>query len=86
MILTILSVGVPEYLSNTNGWDANVLTFADKELLAICNHFKTPLENAGFTGDSNELLEQWHDMVEYASKYLNTSSTEYHHFQNFQYP
>ena len=40
-----------------NSQDANVLTFADNKILEIYNHFKTPLENAGFTGDSDDLLD-----------------------------
>ena len=64
---------------NTNGWDSKDLSFADKEILEVYHHFKTPLENAGFTGDKDDLLEQWHDLIEFASKYLSPSSTEYHH-------
>ena len=43
---------------NTNGWDTNDCSFADEEVLEVYRHFKTPLKNAGFTGDGDDLLEQ----------------------------
>ena len=47
--------------------------------MEVYDRFEIPLRNAGFSGDNDDLLEQWHDSIEYASKYLSPSSTEYHH-------
>ena len=63
---------------NTIGWDINKLSFADQEISELYDHFETPLRNAGFNGDKDDLLEQWHDLIEYSLKYLSPSSTEYH--------
>ena len=40
---------------NTHNCHANVLTFVDNEILEMYNHFKKPLENTGFTGDSGKV-------------------------------
>ena len=63
---------------NTIGWDINNLSFADQEISELYDHFETPLRNASFSGDKDDLLEQWHDLIEYSVKYLSPSLTEYH--------
>ena len=55
---------------NTNAWDTNDLSFADQEIVKLYDHFKTPLKDTGISGDKDDLLEQWHDLIEYVSKYL----------------
>ena len=69
---------------NTIAWDQkdengdNNLMFADEELVDVFSHFEIPLRKAGFNGNKDDLIEQWHDLIEYTVKYLHPSSSDYH--------
>lgn len=64
---------------NTEGWERSSedgdkgLAFADDCLIELYGHFKVPLSNAGTDGALNNLLEQWHCLLEYTKQYLNPS-------------
>ena len=68
---------------NTIAWDQkdengdNNLMFADEEHVDVFSHFEIPLRKAGFNGNKDDLIEQWHDLIEYTVKYLHPSS-DYH--------
>ena len=39
--------------------------------------FETPLKNSGFDGKVADVLQQWHDLVCYTTKFLNPQKTYY---------
>ena len=61
---------------NTDGWirHTNDDAFADEALEELFNFYEQPLKNAGFQGGLSDLLDQWHSVVEYTTKYLNIKS------------
>ena len=68
---------------NTIAWDQNDVTgnpnlFADNDIKKVFTNFEIPLRNAGFSGDEDDLIEQWHDLIEYTVKYLKPETTDYH--------
>ena len=69
---------------NTIAWDQNDengdpnLMFADNDIKKVFTYFEIPLRNAEFSGGVDDLIEQWHDLIEYTVKYLNPATTDYH--------
>lgn len=51
--------------------------FADNYVAALFDHLREPLLKAGLDVTLNSLLEQWHDLVAYATRYLDPSRTHY---------
>jgi hypothetical protein len=45
----------------------------------LYSHFQNPLSNAGLDGSLSDLLEQWHSVIEYTTRYLSLSTTPYLH-------
>ena len=41
-------------------------------------HFEIPLRSAGLSGGVDDLIEEWHDLIEYTVKYLKPATTDYH--------
>ena len=64
---------------NTDGW----LTFKDdpesldKEVEKLYDLYNIALRRAGYDGTINDLLEQWHDITEYAVTYLSPAKVHY---------
>ena len=68
---------------NCKGWERKNengeedVEFADNYVAVLFNHFCEPLLKAGLDVALNSLLEQWHDLVAYATRYLDPSRTHY---------
>ena len=68
---------------NCEGWERKNengeedVEFADNYVAALFDHFREPLLKAGLDVALNSLLEQWHDLVAYATRYLDPSRTHY---------
>ena len=68
---------------NCKGWERKNengeedMEFADNYVAVLFNHFCEPLLKAGLDVALNSLLEQWHDLVAYATRYLDPSRTHY---------
>lgn len=68
---------------NTEGWERMYeegekdLLFADDCVTELYSHFQEPLSNAGLDGSLSDLLEQWHSVIEYTTRYLSPSTTPY---------
>ena len=68
---------------NTEGWERmdeegeKDLLFADECVTELYSHFQKPLSNAGLDGSLSDLLEQWHSVIEYTTRYLSPSTTPY---------
>ena len=64
---------------NTEGWVRSTLDpdFMDNGIEELCDFFETPLKNAGFDGTVADVLQQWHDLVCYTTKFLNPQKTDY---------
>ena len=68
---------------NAEAWVSNdddddeATGFADRELRNVFRRFSTPLRNAGVILTEEEILEEWHNMVEYAQTYLSPGKTNY---------
>ena len=59
-----------------NGWEHQEdRSFGYSAIDNVCKHFKTPLENVQV--DFSLVQEEWHDMVEYATTYLNLVQEDY---------
>ena len=73
---------MPQIL-NTEGWvrtstDGDVdLEFADDTIAKLQHHFETPLLSAGMTSSTADLINQWHELLQYAHEYLSVSTTPY---------
>ena len=71
-------------IMHTAAWDQNDengdsnLMFADNDIKKVFTHFKIPLRRTGFSGGVDDLIEEWHDLIEYTVKYLKPASTDYH--------
>lgn len=67
---------------NCEGWERNNengedVEFADNYVAALFDHFREPLLKAGLDVALNNLLEQWHGLMAYATRYLDPSRTHY---------
>ena len=67
---------------NTEGWqgrsvDEEALQFADESIVEIARTFEKPLSSAGMTTSVPDLLEQWHILLEYATKFLPLTGISY---------
>ena len=68
---------------NCEGWEKKDeygeedLGFADDVIAELYNHFKEPLSKAGLNGTLNDLLDQWHDLLNYTIRYLDPTRTPY---------
>ena len=62
---------------NTEGWESNndEDDFADNDILVF--FIQLPLKNADLTCSIDELLEEWHTLVDYTTNYLNHSGLSY---------
>ena len=66
---------------NCEGWEKKDedgeedLGFADDIIAELYNHFKEPLSKAGLNGTLNDLLDQWHDLLNYTIRYLDPTIT-----------
>lgn len=63
------------YEENENGEED--VEFVDNYVAALLDHFREPLLKAGLDVALNSLLEQWHDLVAYATRCLDPSRTHY---------
>ena len=52
--------------------------FADNDIKKVFTHFEIPFRSAGFSGGVDDLIEEWHDLIEYTVKYLKPATTDYH--------
>ena len=57
--------------------DDDATTFADREIRNVFRRFSSPLRNAGVSLTEEEILDEWHDMIEYAQTYLSPGKTNY---------
>ena len=57
--------------------DEDSTSFADKEVGEVFRRFRKPLQNAGVTLNEHEMLDEWHDLVEYAQTYLKPEKKNY---------
>ena len=70
-------------ISNCGAWipnddeDEGSSSFADKEIGEVFQRFREPLQNAGVTLNEHEILDEWHDLVEYAQTYLKPEKNNY---------
>ncbi|XP_065667866.1 zinc finger protein 862-like [Hydra vulgaris] len=64
---------------NTGSWFQNNTnnSFADDNIEKLYDFYNMPLRNAGFTGSVNNMLDAWHNLVDYTVKYLAPDKTEY---------
>ena len=64
---------------NTEAWPAsqNDDEFLHKEIQKACEIFEIPLQRAGYSATSSEILEQWRSLTEYATTYLNITKFKY---------
>ena len=64
---------------NTEGWESNndEDNFADHDIRVLLNQFVLLLKNAGLTCSVDELLEEWHTLVDYTTNYLNHRGLSY---------
>ena len=73
---------VPQLL-NMEGWlrtneEREIdLEFGDEGLTYLYKHFSIPLMNAGVKASVPDLLNQWHDLLQYAHEYLCVTSVPY---------
>ena len=74
-------------LDNARRWkrtrqDANKFSqpdieFADANVTSIYTKFQHPRTEAGVNYSVVELINEWHDLIEYALEYLSAQSTHY---------
>ena len=64
---------------NTDGWLAakDDSTLFDEDIVKVYDDFEVPLGRAGFDRSTNELLEQWHSILDYTVTYLNPGIVDY---------
>ena len=76
---------VPPIL-NCEGWDRKIEVdgectpddeFADDSIMFLIQHFETPLKSAGVHMSAADVIEQWHELLNYAREYLSLSATPY---------
>ena len=48
--------------------------FLNDEILRACELFEIHLKRAGFSASPNEILEQWHSLLDYSTTYLNVDT------------
>ena len=75
------------HILNTEGWirettyeDGTVIRdteFADDIISYLYYHFKDVLTHVKVTCDFPDLLQQWHDLLEYLIKFLSLSTMHY---------
>ena len=53
------------------------LEFADDGVINMFERFQTPLKKAGLNCNEAELLQQWHDLIDYANKNLSATNVNY---------
>ena len=53
------------------------LEFADDGVINMFERFQTPLKKAGLNCNEAELLQQWHDLIDYANKNLSATNINY---------
>lgn len=71
--------GVMAALLNTSGWvkaKDDVVIF-DQDVERLYKRYRIPLERACFSGTVGELLDQWHNILEYALAYLSPERVDY---------
>ena len=59
------------------GDDDDQIEFADAQVKHVFTRFEVPLCNAGFVGYVDDLLDQWHNMIEYAITSLGSARVNY---------
>ena len=62
---------------NEDGAITRDTEFADDAISYLYNHFKDALSNAEVTCDLPDLMQQWHDLLEYSIEFLSLSTTHY---------
>ena len=65
---------------NWEGWadgGSSDIEFLDESICFFFEHFQTPLKYAGMKVSYPEFISQWHNMLEYASKYIKLSGVSY---------
>ena len=58
---------------NENEYEEDI-ELADEAISVLMTHFELPLKNAGVSVSQSGMLEEWHDLLEYAKKYLPPKS------------
>ena len=53
------------------------IEFLDESICLFFEHFQTPLKYAGMKVSYPEFISQWHNMLEYALKYIKLSGVSY---------
>ena len=60
---------------NSEGWDRDDETLGDEEIRDLYKHFEIPLKNTGVDCTTvDDLIEEWHNLIEYTNTYLNPST------------
>ena len=67
---------------NTEGWASSqdVENYLEKEIQRCYDLLATPLQNSGFNGTILTLLDEWHSILDYTIKCLNSVSFYYRKF------
>ena len=60
-----------------NGKVVRDMNFADDALIRMVNQFYTPLLSAGVTATAAEIINQWHELLDYAAEFISLQSTPY---------
>ena len=66
-------------LVNANSWliaNDNIETFSDS-IKQIFNYFMVPLKKTGLDNRKNDVLDQWHSIIDYTVTYLNMGVLDY---------
>ena len=61
--------------TDESGWTNK--EFADNAATVLSERFATPLQNVGLTAQATELLNHWHNLLEYAHEYSSVTTTAY---------
>ena len=57
--------------------DDRDIEFADKHVLIMAKGFKVPLEKLGYNASEVEIIDEWHNLLDYAFKSLNPTKLCY---------
>ena len=57
--------------------EENNFEFDDDDVIKFYDRFETPLDKAGLSCSSTDILQEWHDLVEYIIKFLRPTTTNY---------
>ena len=60
-----------------NNKDGVDLEFADDHIISLKDRFEIPLGNAGLQCSEVELLDEWHDLLQYTQQFLSPINTAY---------